>query len=76
MISGSKGKKPELETLKAASIARDNNITLSLVGINLDKKGQEFAKRLVEVGNGRLFMVKDLENLDKIILEDYYMAKA
>jgi Mg-chelatase subunit ChlD len=67
-----KGKKPEEETLKAVSIARDQEITISVVGINLDKDGEKLAKRIVELGNGRLYKVKNLEVLDTIILEDYY----
>jgi Mg-chelatase subunit ChlD len=67
-----KGKKPEEETLKAVSIARDQDITISIIGINIDKDGEKLAKRIIEVGNGRLYKVKNLENLDTVILEDYY----
>lgn len=66
-----KGENPEKETLKACSIAANNDITISLIGINLDKKGVELGKKMVEIGNGNLYVVKDVENLDKIILEDY-----
>lgn len=66
------GKEPEKETLGAASAARANEITISLIGINLDKKGEKLAERIVEIGQGRLYIIKSLENLDKIVLEDYY----
>ncbi len=66
------GKEPEEDTLKAVSVARSNGITISLVGIGLDKKGKKFGEKIVELGEGRLYVVKDLEQLDKIILEDYY----
>ncbi len=66
------GKKPRDDSLKAASQAASQNITISLVGINLDKEGEEFAKRLVEMGNGRLYISKDTDEIDKVILEDYY----
>jgi Mg-chelatase subunit ChlD len=69
-----KGKKPEEETLKAVSTARDQEITISIVGINLDKDGEKLAKKIIEIGNGRLYKVKNLEVLDTIILEDYYMV--
>ena len=68
-----KGKKPEEETLKAVSIARDQNITISIVGINLDKDGEKLAKKIIEIGDGRLYGVKNIEALDTVILEDYYM---
>lgn len=67
-----KGKKPEEATLRAVSTARDQDITISVVGINLDKQGLKLAKRIIEISNGRLYKVKNLEVLDTIILEDYY----
>jgi len=70
-----RGKKPDEDTLRAASAARDADVTVSLVGISLEPKGLELAKRVAEIGRGRLYIVKDLENLDKILLEDYqYVA--
>jgi len=69
-----KGKKPEQETLSAVSIARDQDITISVVGINLDKHGEKLAKKIIEISQGRVYKVKNLENLDTVILEDYYMV--
>jgi len=66
-----KGVIPEKETLQAVSKARDEKITISLVGINLDSKGLELAKKITEIGQGKLYKVTDLENVDKIVLEDY-----
>jgi len=68
-----KGLIPENETLKAVSEARNNNITISLIGINLDDKGLALAQKIVEIGNGKLYRVRDLEEVDRIILEDYEM---
>ncbi|MBN2459571.1 VWA domain-containing protein [Candidatus Woesearchaeota archaeon] len=67
-----KGKKPEEETLRAVSIARDQQITISVIGISLDKDGEKLAKSIIEISEGRLYKVKSLENLDMLILEDYY----
>ncbi|MBU1199217.1 MAG: VWA domain-containing protein [Nanoarchaeota archaeon] len=67
-----KGKKPETDTLRAVSMARDQNITISIIGINLDKDGEKLAKRMIEISQGRVYKVKNLENLDTVILEDYY----
>lgn len=66
------GDNPEKDTLKLAGEARSKGITLSLVGINLDRKNVKFAEEMVRVGGGRLYLVKNIKNLDKIILEDYY----
>ena len=66
------GKNPEEEVLEACSKAKSNKITISVIGINLDKKGENLAKKIVEIGEGRLYICKDLEEIDKIVLEDYY----
>lgn len=66
------GEDPHKDTLKAASIAKSSGITISLAGIQLDKKGRELAEQIVELGEGTLYNVKNLEELDEIILEDYY----
>ncbi len=66
------GEKPEKETLEAVSKARAHGITISLIGISLDKKGRQLAERIAEIGEGRLYIAKDIEELDKIVLEDYY----
>ncbi len=66
------GKEPDKETLEASSIAKSKGITISVVGIKLDSKGENLAKKIVSLGDGRLYIVKDIKNIDKIILEDYY----
>ena len=66
------GKDPENDALKEVSIARNNGITISLIGINLNEKGKKLAEQIVELGEGKLYTVKNLENIDKIVLEDYY----
>ena len=67
-----KGEDPEKETLEAVSLARNNNITISLVGIQLDKKAKKLAEKITQIGNGKLYVIRDIENIDKIVLEDYY----
>jgi len=66
------GKEPEKETLQESSRAKSKGITISLIGINLDEKGKKLAEKIVEVGQGKLYAVKDVENVDQIVLEDYY----
>ena len=66
------GETPENETLEAAAKAAGKKITISVIGINLGKEGQEMADRIVEIGKGRTFRVRNLENIDSIVLEDYY----
>ncbi|MBI2546626.1 VWA domain-containing protein [Candidatus Woesearchaeota archaeon] len=66
------GEDPQQETIEMVSLARSMGITVSLIGIQLDEKGKKLAEKIVELGQGRLYVVRDLENLDKIVLEDYY----
>ncbi len=66
------GKDPEAETLEAARLAANNGITISIIGININKKGEELAKNIVETAKGRLYAVKDVKDVDTVILEDYY----
>jgi len=66
------GKKPEEETIEAISLARAQGISISIVGINLNAKGKELAEKIVGLGQGRLYAVRTAENVDKIVLQDYY----
>ena len=65
------GNDPNKDTLNLVERAAAFGITISVIGIEL-KEGIELAKKIVEIGNGRLYIIKDLENLDRIVLEDYY----
>lgn len=66
------GKEPEKEAIEAACRARGSGITISLVGISLNEKGKSLAEKITEIGEGKLYLVKDLKEVDKIVLEDYY----
>lgn len=66
------GDSPLQKTLEAVSIARNHQITVSIVGIGLDSTGKHNAEKIVEVGGGKLYAVKNLSEVDKIVLEDYY----
>lgn len=66
------GDDPYKETKEQASIARSCGITISIIGINLDKDGEEFAKKIVEIGNGKFYVVSDVDEIDRIVLSDYY----
>ena len=63
---------PEKDTLREVSIARNKGITISLIGINLNEKGKKLAEKIVELGQGKLYVIKDIENVDSVVLEDYY----
>lgn len=66
------GKKPESDTLEAVSIAQNAGITISVIGIQLDAEGKKLAEKVAALGEGRLYIVRALKELDSIVLEDYY----
>ena len=67
-----KGDDPEKTTLEEVSAAKSMGITISLIGINLDSKGKNLAEKITEIGQGRLYVVRNYEDIDQIVLEDYY----
>lgn len=67
-----KGKLPITKAYEAASKASSQKITISVLGIELEDKGKEVAEKIVEIGNGKLYTAKKQEQLDGIVLEDYY----
>jgi len=66
------GDDPKEKTLEEVSKARSMGISVSLVGINLDREGKELSRRIVELGGGRLYSIKNLSDVGSVILEDYY----
>jgi aspartate aminotransferase-like enzyme len=62
----------ENETIQEAAKASDFGITISLIGIGLDKEGKRIAEKIVDAGGGKLYTCKEDEEIDRIVLEDYY----
>lgn len=65
------GDDPKQNALKAASMAAANGITISIVGIKMDEPTTRFARQIAEIGDGKLYVVDNIEQLDKVILYDY-----
>lgn len=70
-----KGANPEQEAVEAAATAAAEGVTISIAGIGLDANGARIAGRIAEEGKGRFYVVKDLKELDRIVLMDYYGAE-
>jgi Mg-chelatase subunit ChlD len=68
------GDKPDEETLDAVGLAKANGITISLVGINLDEKGRNLGEQIINIGKGNFYVVPNVEEIDKIVLSDYYRS--
>ena len=66
------GDDPYEETLREVSLARSMGITISIIGINLDKDGEEFARRIIEVGEGKFYLASSVDEVGSIVLSDYY----
>jgi len=66
-----KGKTPEEDTLKAASMARSTGITISIVGINLAENGEKIARKITDIGQGKFYKMKSADDVDIIVLQDY-----
>ena len=66
------GERPEEETLDAVNKAVNSGITISLIGVNLDDKGKKLGDKISQLGNGKFYVVNNLENLGGVVLQDYY----
>jgi Mg-chelatase subunit ChlD len=66
------GDDPKAESLSEIARLKADNITVSIIGIGLNEDGINFAKEIMEKGEGKLYVVNDLNELNYIILEDYY----
>lgn len=66
------GDNPEEETINSVSQIVSCGITISVVGIALDKKGLELSQKIANIGQGKLYSIRTLEHLDYIVLQDYY----
>jgi len=65
------GTMPEQETLEVVAKAHDAGISISIIGIGLSGKGEKLAKKIVEIGQGRLYNAKSLEDVDRLVIEEY-----
>ncbi len=66
------GADPQAESLAAISRIREAGITVSIIGIEMDQKARTFAEHAAEIGKGKVYLVKATDELDTIVLEDYY----
>lgn len=66
------GKEPEKSTLEAASNLASEDVTVSVIGISPDEEGKKLAEKIAEIGKGRFLVAKNVEEIDVLVLEDYY----
>ncbi len=70
------GKEPEKDTLEAVSEIASEGVTVSVIGISPDEEGRKLAEKIVEIGKGRFMVAKNVEEVDVLVLEDYYATVA
>ena len=66
------GEEPEKNTLEAVSETAASGVTVSVIGISPDEKAKDLAEKIAEVGKGRFIVARNLEDVDVLVLEDYY----
>jgi Mg-chelatase subunit ChlD len=62
---------PEKEVLTQVYKASQEGITISVVGIELDKNGLSLAQKIVDNSKGNLYSVKNLNDMQGVIIADY-----
>lgn len=75
MPTKSEDNDPEQATLNAVGVAKASNISVSIVLIEQkdlkESKILEFASKIVEAGDGKLYKIRNLEELDALVIDDY-----
>ncbi len=69
-LQPTKGEDPYKDAVKASFIAKESNVSVSVVGVNVDKKSSKFALKIAEASNGKFYSVSE-DSIGKIIIEDY-----
>ncbi len=70
------GENPVEEALTKAELLRNAGITISIIGIQLDTQGKDLARKIVDIGGGRLYLLNNASNADAIILQEYEETRA
>ncbi len=61
----------EERLIKSIYKARDNGLKISIIGIHLNKKGKELARKITNITEGHLYEVKVIKDLPTIVISDY-----
>lgn len=62
---------PQEGVLAKVAKAKEEDISISVVGINLDKDGAQLAQSIVDISGGKLHTVKNLDEVGGIVIADY-----
>ena len=65
------GEKPLEQVLRAINTARERGISISIIGIMLNKEGIRTAEIIARNGAGRFYDLRDANKLDIVLIRDY-----
>ena len=63
------------ELKKIVGEAKNNRISISIIGIKIDKEGLKTAEEILSISEGRLYNISTSSELDLILLKDYLNKK-
>ncbi|MGM5483809.1 MAG: vWA domain-containing protein [Nanobdellota archaeon] len=66
------GDDPKKEALNAIAEASYAGITVSMIGVEIDEDAEDFLRKASEIGKGKFQMAKEANDIDALILEDYF----
>ncbi len=69
------GPDPHKETLRSASVAHAAGVSISVVGISLEKNGRKLAEEVARIGHGKLYLTAKTKDIDMLVLQDYRMLR-
>ena len=68
------GMEPERATLDSVAAIAGQGVTVSVIGIDPDEEGKKLAEKIAEIGKGRFLIAKNLDDVDVLVLEDYFQS--
>ncbi len=69
-LQPTKGEDPFKNAVKASFIASERDVSVSVVGVNVDRKSSKFALKIADASNGKFYSVSE-DSIGRIIIEDY-----
>ncbi len=69
-LQPTKGEDPYKDAVKASFFAKDKDVSVSIVGVNVDKKSSKFALKIADASNGKFYSVSE-DSMGNVVVEDY-----
>lgn len=69
-----RGEQPIAEVQPVVGRARSRGVGVSVLGVNLDENGRRLADHIVRESEGSLYMVRNTESMDAVVIDAYDAA--